>query len=537
MSGTTARMPQEEDSPPLGEFIAHAYMRRRTMAAVFASVLAAFLLAAALLPAQYRASASLAVMPSPEFTVREDAGSRAFNNAALALDQIMKAETEILQSDDLAEATIGQLGGGGAHDLRGVTAIYPDMSPDAQPSWLWAHLKAGLVLLASPWRGIPRHDHDATLEAALHRFAAGLRVLPAKDSNVIDISFNHSDAQMSARALNTLLDRYAARRKSIYNDPQLAVAQREAEAARDAVRGADTAITAFKAREGFSDYVAERDLLLRRRSQAEQTLADAIGAELQAGARLAVLDTAMHTASAVSGLYQENDTDTRLATISDSLVALRGRLAAARQHYRDSSHIVADLRTQISGREAERRRMAQDGAPSLKRTGRSPAVDLLLVDRAHAAADRQGARAQVKSVQKEIAGLNATISRLDGDETVLADLTRRRSAANDGFTSASRAAAEQRLTEAEDERRLVNVRVIQPARIPQRPTWTKVLICIAGLFIAGLSAAGWLVFSFARGSTFLTAEGLAYATGIPVLATFPRGYDAVARELERAAGV
>ncbi len=83
----------------------------------------------------------------------------------------------------------------------------------------------------------------------------------------------------------------------------------------------------------------------------------------------------------------------------------------------------------------------------------------------------------------------------------------------------------------------MNVRVIQPARTPQLPTWTKALICVAGFFMAALSAAGWLVFRFAGDSTYLTAEGLAYATGLPVLAVFPRGYDAVARELEGSAGV
>ena len=95
--------------------------------------------------------------------------------------------------------------------------------------------------------------------------------------------------------------------------------------------------------------------------------------------------------------------------------------------------MVVDLQTQISAREAERRRMAQDGAPSLLRTGRSPALDPLLVDRAHAAADRQAARMQVVSVREEIAALSASIARLDGDEITLADLTRRRAAANDEF--------------------------------------------------------------------------------------------------------
>ncbi len=509
--------------PPFSEFAAHAYVRRHVAAAIFIGVLAAFLIVAALLTPRYRATASLAVMPSPEFTVREDAGARAFSNAALAMDQIMKAETEILESDDLHETTLATFGHGPAPALPGAIAVYPDLAPDAHPNAIWAGVKAVLAFLASPWRGVTVHGRDATLENALHRFSGDLRVLPAKDSNVVDVSYSHRDPAMSAAVLNAMLERYAVSRKRIYNDPQLAVAQHEADGAFAAVRLADTAMTEFKAREGFSDYAAERDLLLRRRSQAEQTLADAAGAAMQADARMGVLDTAMQGAGANSGLYQESDTDTRLQTISDSLVDLRGHLAAARLHYRDKSRLVVDLQTQIAAREAERRAMAEDGAPSLRRTGRSPAFDPLLIDRAHAAADRQAARTQVVSVQKEIAGLSASIARLDGDEITLADLTRRRAAANDSFTNASRAAADQRLTEAEDARRLANVRIIQPARVPQRPTWTKTLVCIAGLFMAVLATFGFLVLRYTASVTFLTAEGLAQATGYPVLGVFLKG--------------
>ena len=511
---------QADEPPPFSEFLAHAHARRAGALAIFAAVLTAFLVVAALLPAQYRAQASLAVMPSPEFTVREDAGSHAVHNAALAMDQIMKAETEILGSDDLHEATLAQLGTGPAPALPGALAVYPDLSPEAHANPVLHAIKATLATLSSPWRVPGNHGREATLASALQRMGADLRVLPAKDSNVIDVSFTHKDAAMSARVLNTMLNRYAARRKSLYNDPQLAVAEHEADAAFAAVRAADTAMSAFKAREGFSDYVAERDLKLRRRSQAEQTLADAVAAGMQARARLGVLDKAMRGAATTSGLYQENDTDTRLQTVSDSLVELRGRLAAARQHYRDSSHMVVDLQTQIGARETERHRMAREGGPSLSRTGRSPALDPLLVDRAQAAADEQAARMQMVSVQAEIGGLNADIARLDGDEITLADLTRRRAAADDGYTNASRAASEQRLTEAEDERRLANVRIIQPARVPQRPTATKLLVCIAGVFMAGLAACGYVLVRFMAGATFLTPEGLAHATGYPVLGVF-----------------
>jgi capsular polysaccharide biosynthesis protein len=101
-------------------------------------------------------------------------------------------------------------------------------------------------------------------------------------------------------------------------------------------------------------------------------------------------------------------------------------------------------------------------------------------------------------------------------------MTRHKEAADGSFAAASRAAAEQRLTEAEDARRLANVRIIQPARVPQRPTWTKPLMCIAGALLAALAAICWFIVSFITSDVFLTEAGLAYATGLPVLGVFPR---------------
>ena len=161
-----------EEPPPFSEFAAHAYVRRYTAAAIFAGVLAVFLIVAGLLPARYRATASLAIMPSPEFTVREDAGSHADSNAALAMDQIMKAETEILQSDDLHETTLATFGTGPAPALPGAVAVYPDLSPARaiQPGMAWRQGNHW-PFLTSPWRGVTTHGRDATLENALLRFS------------------------------------------------------------------------------------------------------------------------------------------------------------------------------------------------------------------------------------------------------------------------------------------------------------------------------------------------------------------------------
>jgi uncharacterized protein involved in exopolysaccharide biosynthesis len=517
----------ERDPPPLRELLAHIYTRRRRAAGAFAAILGLAIVVSAIMPPHYRATASLAIMPSPEYTVREDAGSRASNNSALAIDQIMKAETEILDSDDLHAGAIHDLGssrvaGQLAAMLPGIVALYPDLGPQAQAQTLWAGPSRLVALLLSPWRGTIPPSRDAPLDAALRRFSAGLRVLPSKDSNVISISFTHGSAEVAAHTLNVMLTRYAEQRRRIYDDPQFAVAQHEADEAATAVRRADAALTAFKASKGYSDYSAERDLLLKRRSQAQQSLADALGMQVQARARLTALDHDIRSLPASAGLYQETDTDTRLQSVNDRLVDLHARLGSARERYRDNSRMIVDLQAQIRMTEDERHRLAKDGTPSLRRSGRTLALDTLTLDRIHANADMVAATAQAASVRTEIDGLNADLVSLDADETRLAELSRQKAAADERFVTASRATAEQHLTEAEDARRLTRIRIIQPARIPQRPTWTKMLIVIAGFFFACLTTCGWLMIGFVRSTTFLTEAGLAYATGLPVLAVIPR---------------
>jgi uncharacterized protein involved in exopolysaccharide biosynthesis len=96
--------------PSLREFAYHLHAERHRALTTFALVVAAFLVAAALLRPSYRATATLAVLPAPEYTVRGAAGSHDSSTVSLALDQIMKAETAILDSDDLHAATLRKLG-------------------------------------------------------------------------------------------------------------------------------------------------------------------------------------------------------------------------------------------------------------------------------------------------------------------------------------------------------------------------------------------------------------------------------------------
>lgn len=484
---------------------------------ICAAVFTVFLVIAAFLPPRFAATATLAVLPAPEFTVRQDAGSHAFASNGLAMEQVMKAETAILESDALHDGTLRTLD---------AARLYPDLDPAVQRSFLRQLLHDIAGTLLAPWRPQPADRAAALHEAALAQFAAALTVLPAKDANVITVTFHHRDGALAAQAVNTMLARYADRRSKLYDDPQLNVVRRQTEAAAHEVADADAALAAFKAAHVISDFTAQRDLLLHRQSETDAALAAATSAAAEQQARLLVLNLHIARLQKAVPLYNEADTDTRLQPIDAALVDLRGKLATAREQYRDTSRKVIDLRAQIATRESERAQIAANPAPSAARTGRSEALDPLLVDRAHAAADAAAAVAREAGLRTELDEESAALARLATEETTLAGLARRRAAAADSFANASRIQDEQRMTEAEDALRLANVRVIQPALVPQRPAPTPLLVIIAGALLAALSSGAWLLLRYAARPTFLTEAALAAATGLPVLGVFPAREDA-----------
>jgi uncharacterized protein involved in exopolysaccharide biosynthesis len=499
------------DPPPIVEFLAHLRARRSSATKLFAMAVAIGLLISALVPPRFRATATLAVLPAPEFTVRQEAGSRMFNNSALALDQIMKAETEILESDDLHADTLADVG---------VAAVYPSLDPSATRSLPARVIATAVDVVLSPWRARPNNPLAALQDKALDRFAGDLLVLPAKESDIITVSFVNRSGAIAAQVINDMLARYAQRRGHLYDDPQVMVVRRETEALAVAVHDADTALATYKRVHTISDRVAERVLLLHRQSDAAQALADAQAAEAEQHARLAALDQQIRGVSPSVPLYQEKDEDTRLTAIDASLVDLRSNLGAARSRYRDTSRKVTDLMTQLQVREAERAQMASHANPSVVRAGRSLAIDPLLIDRAHAAAEEAAAAARAGALLTELSDVAGSLVRLEATETSLADLTRRKVVADGNFAAASRVLAEQRLTEAEDTLRMANVRVIQPARPPQRQTLTRMLICLASVLLGAVYVLMWFLVGYAMQPTFLTGEGLAYATGMPVLGVF-----------------
>jgi uncharacterized protein involved in exopolysaccharide biosynthesis len=508
-----ARPAAAEAPPSLREFAYHLHEARYRALRVFVLVFGAFLIGAALLRPSYRATATLAVLPAPEYTVRGAAGSHDLNASALALDQIMKAETAILDSDDLHGATLRKLG---------PASLYPEIYLPDRSSLVLRLLHGVLRTLAAPWHVTPADPIAARDARGLRQFESDCLVLPTRDANVITVSLDNRDPVLAASGVNTLLGLYAGRRTRIYDDPQVEIVRKAVLVSAAKAAAADQALADYKRREGLSDSAQQRALLLHRLDQAQAGMADAASVLSEQQARVESLTQQLRAEPPSVAIFREQDPDTRLQSVNASLQDMQAKLAAARLRFLDTSHVVTALNAQIAAEKAEAARLGHDPAASVVRQGRNPNLESLRLDRARAGAELAAAQARLAAERTQAQDTQAALDRLDAAETGLLALQRDAQAAGDSFASASRIFADRHLSESEDLLRLANVRVIQPAIVPQIPRPLRLLVIGAGFVLAAFAALVRVIARFVLHPVFLTGEGLELATGLPVLAVFTR---------------
>lgn len=480
-------------TPHWRDLRAHVWWHRRLIWRGMAAGLLLTAALAALLPQRFTAHAVLAVLPAPEFSVRPDAGERAGYAGVLAMDQIMKAESEILVSQSLAAqlvqrfgaAAFGQDGGGPA-------------------AWLRRVLGAA--------------DSQAARDArAMRALAARLSVLPSRNANIIALDFADPDPQLAAAVLQALISAYAQQRELLYRDPQLPALGREVAAAEDEFAANARALDAFKARRVIANFTLERDLLLQRRDALDAQLAAAQGdvAGAQAGMRAA--QAAIQATPKLAAAFSEYDPAAQARPLDDALARAERDLDDALPRYRPDSLRLQGLRAARAAAFAARREVAEDRGHPLARQERSPLLDQAQQAALQATLAQAQAAARLAVLTAQAQGLAARLRALLQDEAALHVLEQREQDSARRLDDARAAAAARRISEAAAAARLARVAVVQPPLVPVLPSGMRLQILLLGSVLAILLPPVWLVGGFARRARFYHADSLRAEFGVPVL--------------------
>ncbi len=488
--------------------------RRRILEAVtLAFVLAG--LAAVLIPARYVASASLVVLLGSEYTYRPEAGTPPSAAGELGPDQIMKAEVEILSSDDLHQATLRRIG---------LDRTYPGFTNRPGLLGQLAAAIAGLPRAAEQALGLevpPLRELDPTALAVVRRFDWDLTVEATKDANVLNVSFRNNDPDVAAETVNTLVTLYLERRQALFGDKQSATVQTQVHGLADALSEADSRLALFKASHDIASYDVQRDLLLHRRDDIARAIADSQANRTQLQARVLSLARELAQTPPTVRAYSEDDPDARAATLNTGLQDLRGREADLANRYLPDSRVMQDAHAQVAAREVELKRLHADRSASVQRQARNPTLDALSLDAERAGTDLRAETARLESLGTEFARVDAALHDLQAGAKTLEQLDRERDVADAAYRTAAKVLDDRRMIEAVAAERATNVRVIQPARVPLRPHSLMLPILAAGAVFSVLAGVGTAVLCEATRQGFLSPEQVERRLGLPVLACVP----------------
>ena len=402
------------------------WLRRKTVLLIAAIVSLVAIIGSFLIPPVYTAQSSLLLKIGREFVYRSevtggDAGK------TFSLNELINSEVEILDSRDLAEQVVREIG---------VERLYPDI-PEEEP------------------------DRDVAFAKAVAELQDKTSARGVLESSVIKVSFAHHDRELVAEVTNLMVERFKDKHLEIFREDRSGFLEGELQRYRTELGTADEAVASFKREHGIYDAVQQRTLLV-----AEHAEIDAL--YRQTRLRITQLE---HGGLGPDGQRQQpfgtNRRDERrpLEEAYVRLMDLQVREQNLLTGYLETSRPVQGVRTEIQAVE-----------------------DFILELQAQ---ELEGLLAKEEILRNRREELDLAIRELDLRERRLEELQRDVLAIEAVLQTYRQRYEEARISESLDRQKRVNLKVIERAAVPLGPSGMskklRILLALVAGGVAGVS--------------------------------------------------
>ena len=403
------------------QWVLRALWRRRLLgASLFGAVMLGAGLYTALATPMYEATSLLLIKFGREYVYQDDVGGGGGGIVPRGRETLINSEIQILRSAEVVKGVV---------ETMGVETLYPQLA------------------LAPP----PGQPIESIAAA---RFLTNLQVRQVQDADVIQVSLRNSDPQVTARAVNLLVDLFKEKHLEAFGEPQAtAFLEEKAGKANEELKAAEARLLEFQAEHPQFSLEDKDALLLRERTELETALRDVENQIVTARQRSLTDDPAVPGAQ-------------------EQLLTLRLQERKLLNTHNEDSRQVQNVRREIALVEDFLKTAEADSS------GRHGQELGLLASR------RQRLEERLEAVETDLKSLPALSSRY---RELQRDVV-----AKEGSYERIQQRLEKARTSAEmDRQKIANISVIQPAYAPLQPVSPRPMLnLIAALVIGGGLALG-----------------------------------------------
>jgi uncharacterized protein involved in exopolysaccharide biosynthesis len=441
------------------------------------------------LPPVYQADAKLLIKPGREFMPTTSLGQSEQGGPVANMAEIVKSETEILNSQDLAQDVLSKLT---------VPAVYPELGAEAA-------------------------SDGATLDRAITAFGKQLNVNPVELSNVVGVSFQSTHPDVAVKVLTALLADFQSRHVTLYGNASSGLIQTQIEAKQKALQELDAKRIQYQNANGAFSIPDQRASLIQQRAQIAALLQTA---QIRGGAlqqQITFLKKSRAEAPRNSAIDSETDpTLGASGTAMTTLITLRQKEQELLQHYQPGAPAVVQIRAQIAQAE-QFVQQAQAGGNTKVHTGANPLLATIDQQLLSAQSELTPLASQIQGYNAQVATLDDQLRKLQGDELEVNNLQRQIDSLTADLQTLRTNLEQARFAQNMDEAKVSSVSIIDMPRLESKPVFPKkAFFGLAGLAVGLMLSALIILFSLSFGNTIITVEGAERLFGTPVVAALPR---------------
>jgi uncharacterized protein involved in exopolysaccharide biosynthesis len=473
--------------PTARDVFAVLFRQRRTILIAFAVVLIAAAASGLWVP-KYETKMKILVRRQRTdeiVTASTNAPSQTFNDQVSEED--LNSEVELINSGDLLRQVVISTG------LSGVQGLPTDQASEIR------------------------------IAKAVRNLSKQLKITPGHKSNVISVSYQSRDPKMAARVLATLATAYMEKHLEVHRSSgEFKFFDQQMRQYQQGLDQAQGKLTAFTKKTGVVAAEVERDSALRQANDfdaaAHQARINLVETEQRVGALRKQLQTMKPR---VTTVVRTSDNPQLFDQLKSTLLNLELKRTDLLTKFAPTYPLVQAVDQQIAETKSaisteERNPMREESSD------RDLTYQWVKDELTKSQTELSGLQSRASSAASVAGQYRSTAERLDQNALIQQDLMRAAKTQEENYLLYVRKREEARISEALDQRGIVNVALAEEPVIPALPTKSIFSLVVLTLLLAGtFSLSTGFVVDFMDPS-FRTPDELANYLGTPVLAALPK---------------
>jgi uncharacterized protein involved in exopolysaccharide biosynthesis len=379
--------------------------------------------------------------------------------------------------------------------------------------------------------GLDGHSGSSTdagsavrVEAAVRQLGNDLKIEPVRKTNVISVSYQARNPEMAAKVLQALAAAYMEKHLEVHRssgefkffDQQTAQYQQGLDQAQEK-------LTNFTKETGVVSADLERDSALQQAAAFDSTARQAQTTLLETEQRVRALEAQLKSIKPrMTTVVRNSDNPQLLEQLKSTLLNLELKRTELLTKYEPTYQLVQEVDQQIA--DAKSAISAEESKPIRdETTDQNPDYQWVQAELTKAQADLNGLKARAAAASAIAAKYHDDAKRLGQNEIEQDNLQQAAKTEEANYLLYVQKREEARISDALDQRGILNVSLAEQPVVPALPKRSPVSIALLTLLLAGIfSLSTAFVLDF-MDPTFRTPDELAGYLGTPVLAALPRG--------------